>query len=172
MTAPSGAPRALAQALLAAEPLARAMAYAGVALLGAGVLVLMADIAGRKTVGVSVLGTIDLTQLAVMGCVFLAMPLAFLRGAHVGVEFLTDWLPPRALALLEAAVGVLSAAFVGALAWYGAAQARLAWAQGDRSATLALPMILYWVPLVAGLWASAAAALLVALRAAVRARGA
>lgn len=170
MAEPAFASGALGQAIGAAERVAHAMAYAGVALLGTGVLVLMADIAGRKTVGVSVLGTIDLTQLAVMGCAFLAMPLAFLRGAHVGVEFVTDRLPPRALAALECAVGILSVAFVAALAWYGAVQARLAWAQGDRSATLGIPMILYWAPLVAGLAASAAAALLVALRAAVRAQ--
>jgi len=172
MAAPSREPRALAQAHAAAERIARGMAYAGVALLGAGVLVLMADIAGRKTVGISVLGTLDLTQLAVMGCVFLAMPLAFLRGAHVGVEFITDRLPPRALAVLECAVGFLGMAFVAALAWYGARQAHLAWTQGDQSATLGIPMILYWAPLVVGLTASAAAALLVALRAAARARGA
>lgn len=171
MAEPAFASGALGQAIGAAERVARAMAYAGVALLGAGMLVLMVDIAGRKTVGVSVLGTIDLTQLAVMGCVYLAMPLAFLRGTHVGVEFITDRLPPRALAALQCAVAMLGVAFVSALAWYGALQARLAWLQGDQSATLRIPMILYWAPLVAGLAASAVAALLVAVRAAARARG-
>lgn len=167
----AGGSGALGLALGAAERLARGMAYAGVALLAAGMLVLIVDIAGRKTVGASVLGTLDLTQLAVMSCVFLAMPLAFLRGSHVRVEFLTEGLPPRALATLEFAVGLLAAVFIAVLAYYGALQARLAGAQNDVSATLRIPMILYWIPLVAGLAACAVAALLAALRAA-RAHGA
>jgi TRAP-type C4-dicarboxylate transport system permease small subunit len=72
-----------------ADRVARWLAYAGMALLCGAMLVQIADIATRRTLGFSILGTIDLTQLGVMGCVFLAMPLAFLRGTHVGVEFLT-----------------------------------------------------------------------------------
>ncbi|MCX7961654.1 MAG: TRAP transporter small permease subunit [Burkholderiales bacterium] len=170
MSAEAGAAGALARAIAAADRLAGWTAAAGVSVLCAGMLVVIADIAARRALGVSILGTLDLTQLAVMSCVFLAMPLAFLRGAHVGVEFLTDRLAPRALAALECAVGLLCAVFVGALAYHGALQARIAWMHGDRSATLGIPMVLYWAPLVAGLAASALCALLGALAAAARAR--
>jgi len=44
-----------------------ALALIGVLALMAGVAVLMADIATRKTIGFSVLGMIDLTQLAQKG---------------------------------------------------------------------------------------------------------
>ncbi len=162
---------ALGRVRAVAERIARAMACAGVALLGAAILVLIADIVGRRTLGFSVLGTLDLVQLAVMGCVFFAMPLAFLHRTHVGVEFLTERLSARARGKLEAVVGVAVALFVAALAYYGARQAALAWAQGDRSATLRLPMILYWAPLVIGLAASALAAFVAALGPAARAPG-
>ena len=76
-----------------ADRAARWLAYAGMALLCGAMLVIIVDISTRKTLGFSILGTIDLTQLGVMGCVFLAMPLAFLRGTHVGVEFVTDLFP-------------------------------------------------------------------------------
>jgi TRAP-type C4-dicarboxylate transport system permease small subunit len=140
------------------------LAYAGTALLCGAMLVQIADIATRRTLGFSILGVIDLTQLGVMGCVFLSMPLAFLRGTHVAVEFLTDLLPAPALRAVKLGGGLLGAAFMLALAWYGLLQARIALAQGDKSVTLGIPMILYWAPLLVGTLASAAAGLVAAWR--------
>lgn len=141
------------------------LAYAGMALLCSAMLVQIADIATRRTLGFSILGTIDLTQLGVMGCVFLSMPLAFLRGTHVGVEFLTDKLPAPLLRAVKLAAGLTGAAFMLALAWYGMLQAQIALAQGDKSVTLGIPMILYWAPLLVGTLGSAATALAAALAA-------
>lgn len=134
-------------------------------MLCAGVLVLIADICARKTLGFSILGTIDLTQLAVMGCVYLAMPLAFLRGAHVGVEFISDALPAPLTRACKVGAALLSALFLAAIAWYSLGQAKIQFAQGDQSVTLAIPMALYWAPLLVGLAASTLAALLVLARA-------
>ena len=141
------------------------LAYLGMLLLCGAMLVVIADIAARKSIGFSILGTIDLTQLGVMGCVFLSMPLAFLRGTHVGVEFVTDRLPAPLLRALKCVVGLLGAAFMLALAWYGLGQARIQLAQGDVSVTLGIPMILYWVPLLVGCLGSAAAGAIAALAA-------
>ena len=149
----------------AADRAARVLAYAGMVLLCGAMLVVIVDIAARKSIGFSILGTIDLTQLGVMGCVFLSMPLAFLRGTHVGVEFVTDSLPAPLLRALKFAVGLLGAAFMLALAWYGLGQARIQLAQGDVSVTLGIPMILYWVPLLVGCFGSAAAGAIAALAA-------
>jgi TRAP-type C4-dicarboxylate transport system permease small subunit len=146
-----------------ADRAARWLAYTGMALLCGAMLVQIADIATRRTLGFSILGTIDLTQLGVMGCVFLSMPLAFLRGTHVGVEFLTDLLPAPLLGAVKLAAGLIAAAFMLALAWYGLLQAQIALAQGDKSVTLGIPMILYWAPLLLGTLASAATALIAAL---------
>jgi TRAP-type C4-dicarboxylate transport system permease small subunit len=147
-----------------AERLARGLAYAGVAMLCGGVLVLIGDIAARRTLGFSILGTIDLTQLAVMGCVYLAMPLAFLRGAHVSVEFITDAMPAPLARACRVAAALLTTLLLAALAWYSFGQARIGFAQGDRSVTLGIPMILYWAPLLVGLAGSTLAAILVFTR--------
>jgi TRAP-type C4-dicarboxylate transport system permease small subunit len=147
-----------------AERLARGLAYAGVAMLCGGVLVLIADIVARRTLGFSILGTIDLTQLAVMGCVYLAMPLAFLRGAHVSVEFITDAMPAPLARACRVAAALLTTLLLAALAWYSFGQARIGFAQGDRSVTLGIPMILYWAPLLVGLAGSTLAAILVFTR--------
>ena len=134
------------------------------AVLCAGVLVLMADIAARKSLGFSILGTIDLTQLAVMACVYLSMPLAFLRGTHVGVDFVADALPAPLARACGVFAALLTAAFLAAIAWYCFAQARIQFAQGDRSVTLGIPMAWYWAPLLAGLAGSTLASLLVLAR--------
>ena len=138
------------------------LAAAGVALLMLMTLVLMADISTRRTLNFAILGTIDLTQLAVMLAVFFALPLAFLHDSHVNVDFFTSRLPPRALAALNCAVALLSTALLAAIVWFSLGQARIQFAQGDKSMTLGIPMLVYWVPMLLGTALSVLAALLVA----------
>lgn len=148
------------------------LAAAGIALLMLMTLVLMADISTRRTLNFAILGTIDLTQLAVVLAVFFALPLAFLHESNVNVDFFTNRLPPRVLAALNCVVTLLSSALLAAILWYSFVQARIQVAQGDKSMTLGIPMLVYWVPLLFGTALSIAAALLVAAREAVRAAGA
>jgi TRAP-type C4-dicarboxylate transport system permease small subunit len=142
-----------------------ALALIGVLALMAGVAVLMADIATRKTIGFSVLGMIDLTQLAQMACVFLVLPLAFLRRSHISVDFVTDRLPPRALAAVELSSALLGIALLGAILWYSWEQAAIQVAQRDVSVTLGIPMAAYWAPLLLGTALSVLALLLIFLKA-------
>ena len=125
-------------------------AGAGITLLMLMTLVLMADISTRKTLNFAILGTIDLTQLAVMLAVFLALPLAFLHESNVDVDFFTSRLPPRALASLKCAVTLLWTALLIAIAWYSFEQAQIQYAQGDKSMTLGIPMLVYWAPVLFG----------------------
>lgn len=144
-----------------------ALALLGVLALMAGVAVLMVDIASRRTLGFSVLGMIDLTQLAQMACVFLVLPLAFLRRSHISVDFITDRLPPRALAAVELASALLGIALLGAILWYSWEQAAIQHAQRDVSVTLGIPMAAYWAPLLSGFALSLLALLLIALKAVI-----
>ena len=131
----------------------------------AGVAALMVDIAARKTVGFSILGMIDLTQLAQMACVFLVLPLAFLKESHVSVDFITERFPPRLRAAIECFSALLAVALLAAILWYSWGQARIQVSQGDRSVTLGIPMLWYWAPLLAGTLLSIAASVLVFLKA-------
>ena len=99
------------------------LAFAGVLLLMAGVAALMVDICARKTVGFSILGIIDLTQLAQMACVFLVLPLAFLRESHIAIDFITERLPERVRAAIEVGSALLGVALLAALVWYSWGQA-------------------------------------------------
>jgi TRAP-type C4-dicarboxylate transport system permease small subunit len=140
------------------------LAFTGVLLLMIAMLVVMADIVARKWFGFSIQGTIDIQQLAQMACVFLVLPLAFLREANITVDFITDRMPPRTLALLRCAVQVLCALLLAAITWFSAAQAGIQIRNGDRSQTLGIPLALFWVPMLAGSALTVAATLLLALR--------
>ena len=129
------------------------------------VAALIVDIATRKSIGFSILGMVDLNQLAQMACVFLVLPLAFLRESHITVDFVTDRLPARARAAIEALSALLGAALLGAILWFSIGQALIQIRQGDVSQTLGIPMQWYWLPLVLGLALSVLAVLLVAARA-------
>ncbi|MBS0336756.1 MAG: TRAP transporter small permease [Proteobacteria bacterium] len=147
-----------------ADRVALGLALFGVCVLGLATLALMADISMRRTIGVSITGIVDVTQLAQMFCVALAMPMAFLRESHVGVEFITDPLPPRALAAVKAFAHLVGAGFMAAIAWYSLKQTGIQVGQGDKSQTLGWPVAVYWAPLVAGAALSAAASALLAVR--------
>jgi TRAP-type C4-dicarboxylate transport system permease small subunit len=141
------------------------LAFLGVLALMAGVAALMVDIAARKSIGFSILGMIDLTQLAQMACVFLVLPLAFLRESHVSVDFITERFPPRVRAAVECFSALLAIALLVAILWYSWGQAMIQVGQGDRSVTLGVPMLWYWVPLLVGTFLSILASSLVLLKA-------
>lgn len=140
----------------------------GMVALTGTVLISMVDIVGRKLLfGFTVKGIDDIVPLTVMTCVCLAMPLAYLREGHVAVEFTTDSLPPRLLAAVKLLVALITMVFVVGLAWFAYKQARQQVGQGDVSNTLAIPIIVFWAPLVIGLAASIFSCVLLVLRFAV-----
>jgi TRAP-type C4-dicarboxylate transport system permease small subunit len=141
------------------------VAFAGVLALMLAVAALIVDIATRKSVGFSILGMVDLNQLAQMACVFLVLPLAFLRESHITVDFITDRLPARGRAAIEVLSVLCGAALLAAMLWNSVGQALIQLRQGDQSQTLGIPMIWYWAPLVAGTALSLLAVLLVGARA-------
>jgi TRAP-type C4-dicarboxylate transport system permease small subunit len=152
--APAGpAPRLIRIADGACEVLA----HAGMALISLFMILQMIEIVGRKTTGFSILGLSEMGQLLVMSCICLVLPFVFMRDGHIAVEFVTDPLPPRALALLKSVIALASGLFVAALAYYGYGQALLQMAKGDYSPTIGIPIVWYWVPLLLGVSASAAA---------------
>ena len=156
--------RAGSRLVAAADRLGEILAHAGMALLSLFILLQMVDIVGRKTTGFTILGLSEIGQLLVMGCICLVLPLVFIRDGHIGVEFLTDFLPPRALALLKGCVALIGTALVAAFAYFGFGQAELQIAKGDGSPTLHIPIVWFWAPLLVGIAASAAACLVQAFR--------
>ncbi len=152
------------RALRLADGACEALAHAGMVLISLFMVLQIAEIVGRKAIGSSILGLSEIGQLFVMSCICLTWPLVFRRDGHIAVEFVTDRLPPRALALLKSSVGFVGAIFVCALTYYGFGQAQVQIAKGDISPTLHIPILLYWIPLLLGMTASAIACLGQAIR--------
>ncbi|MSQ20789.1 MAG: TRAP transporter small permease [Betaproteobacteria bacterium] len=140
------------------------LAFAGMIMISVAIGASMVDIICRKSIGFSVIGIDDITQLMVMSCICLSMPLAYIREGHVGVEFITDPLPPRALAIIKALVALLTMVFVVFLVRYALGQALQQIDQGNKSSTLAIPIIWFWTPLLIGLGISVIASFTLFIR--------
>ncbi|HZH07001.1 MAG TPA: TRAP transporter small permease [Lautropia sp.] len=128
----------------------RGWASLGVALLLACALLTVADILGRRVLGLSLPGLIDLTQLLIMASVFLCIPFAFEQRANVEVDLLFQQLPRGVRGVLAVCWSVLAALFLLLVAWHVGRAASQVLEYGESSATLAVPMIWYWVPILFG----------------------
>ncbi|MCP5372953.1 MAG: TRAP transporter small permease [Hyphomicrobiales bacterium] len=126
------------------------LAWFGIVLLMAAVVVTTADVILRKTVGFSLEGTVDITQLMVMGAAYTAIPFAFVTRSHVAVAMLTDGLSRRGQAAVQVLAAVLAVGFMAAIATFGWFQAMQEFEYGDSSLTLGIPKIWYWAPLLTG----------------------
>jgi TRAP-type C4-dicarboxylate transport system permease small subunit len=156
--------RAFARVYRAAGHLSRIVAMAGIAMLAGAMAITMADILLRRMFAFAMIGTVDMVQLCIMSTAFLSIPYAFVRGNHVGIEAATDLLPVRALALVKAIVALASFGFMAAVGWFGLEQAELQYGYGDVSQTIAIPILYYWLPLLAGAALSVLATTVLAVR--------
>lgn len=148
----------------ALETITRRLAHAGVGLLILCAVLNSADIATRRTLQLSVVGMVDATQLLVMASAFLCIPLTFLREAQIEVDFVAARWTGRLGAALRCVTALGCGVFMGAVAVAAARATAQAWQHGDQSATLAIPLVWYWAPVVLGCALSALACLAVAVR--------
>ncbi len=133
-----------------AEDVTRAMAWLGLALITGAVAVTVLDVITRRSIGWSVPGLIDITQMLVIGFAFMCIPFSFMRESNVTVDFITDPLPRRILSTVKALAMLTGAVFMSAIAWYSWFRAGQQVENGDVSQTIGIPFIWYWVPLLAG----------------------
>lgn len=147
-----------------ADAATRYAAWFAMALLGAAIVVTVIDVSTRRTIGWSVPGLVDITQLLVMSFVYFSIPFGFMREANVSVDFVTDRLPRRALAFVKGVCALLGAAFMFGITWYSWERAVQQFENGDASQTIGIPFGWYWVPLLSGAAMSVIAALLQAWR--------
>ena len=146
------------------ERLCHAAALFGIACLIGVIGIVVTDIVLRRSLGYTVVGTVDLTQLCVMAAAFWSIPYAFMRNAHVKVDLVTDPLPRRGRALLDGLAALTGFAVLTLLLWMSWDQALLRWQYGDQSQDLGIPMIIYWLFLLSGFVLAAVATLAIALQ--------
>lgn len=141
----------------------RFLALAGTLAFLAAVGLTIVDIGLRSVSTGTVSGVVDLGQLCVITGAMLAIPYGFMTDQHVAIDLFTDQLPVKVQVFLRIIAALLGAVFLSGVFWFSLQQAFIEHAGGDRSQTIGIPMIWYWVPFLIGVGLSIIATLAVAL---------
>lgn len=128
----------------------------------AGLLVMMGvtivDVTMRVTLGKLVLGSVELVELALVVVVFLALPEATLARAHVTVDVIDQYVSVRTRRRLRRGAALVCGILLTVTAWRTVPPALDVIEIGDLTTDLKLSLIWYWLPIVVGFVAAAAAA--------------
>ena len=122
------------------------------------VLLTVADVVLRTFFGYPIRGMLELIELGLACTIFIALPAVFLREEHLVVDVLRR---SRPLDLAGAAVSLVVLAVMG---WHMLPNARSMIEFGDVTSDLSIPRLWYWVPVLFGVVASAAATLFFVFR--------
>jgi len=98
------------------------------------------DVVGRKFLGHSVFGSLELTELAMLVLIFTALPVATLAGQQIYFDLFDAWLPRGARRWQRLLGNLLSAGFLAAAGWFVLGKAGNTKAMGDITAQLAIPI--------------------------------
>lgn len=90
----------------------------------------------------------EVSRLAFVWAVFLAIPLGIKRGSHVGMELLTGWLPGGARRGLFRLVSLFAMVLMAVVAWQAAILVRNQW--DEPMSTLDVSVGLFMLPLAIG----------------------
>ncbi|WP_428099165.1 TRAP transporter small permease [Candidatus Rariloculus sp.] len=122
-------------------------------------LVTIVDVTMRSALNELVLGTVELVQLALVATVFLALPETLLRGEHITVDVIDHALSHTALRRLRRTAALATLLLAAVLAWRAIPPALDTITIGDLTTDLGISLFWYWLPLIIGAVAGAAAAL-------------
>jgi TRAP-type transport system small permease protein len=127
--------------------------------LAAMVLLTVADVALRALFSYPLRGMLELIELGLACTVFLGLPAVFLRRGHLVVDVIDQVAPASLVRVLDLAGAVVSFGVLAVMAWQMLPVARAMYEFGDVTSDLSIPKIYYWIPVLLGVLASAAATL-------------
>lgn len=127
-------------------------------------LLTVADVALRALVNRPIAGTFDLIQLGLACTIYLALPAVFLRDEHLVVDVIDHFAGARAVRVLDWIGVAVSLGVLVLMLWQMVPLARDMQEFGDVTADLSIPKIVYWIPVLVGVGASALAALVFLFR--------
>lgn len=127
-------------------------------------LVTVADVFLRNLFDKPIYGSVELVQGTLVYMVFLGIPETFVRGGHVTVDIADHLFGPRVIDWFRTFARLCSLVFLAAMLWTMAGRARDAYAFGDKTSDLAIPLIAFWAPMLLGTVCSIIALCLPALR--------
>ena len=131
---------------------AAACGWIAAAALAAMMLLTVTDVVLRAVFDRPIRGTLEIVELLLACTFFLALPASFLRGEHIVVDIVDNmavarrWVP-----LLKRLAGLLGVLLMAVMAWQGWIAARDTLVFKDVTSDLSLPVIWYWIPVLAGM---------------------
>jgi TRAP-type C4-dicarboxylate transport system permease small subunit len=128
------------------------------------VLLTVADIVLRAFFSYPIQGMLELIELGLACTIFLALPAVFLRDEHLVVDVIDYFARPRLVGLLDLVGALVSLGVLVVMAWQMLPLARTMHEFGDVTSDLSIPKIWYWIPVLVGVIASAAATVVFILR--------
>jgi TRAP-type C4-dicarboxylate transport system permease small subunit len=132
--------------------------------LAAMVLLTVADVLLRAFFNYPLRGMLELIELGLACTVFLGLPAVFLRDANLVVDVVDQLARASVVRRLRLLGALLSLALLSVMAWQMLPLARGMYEFGDVTSDLSIPKIYYWIPVLLGVVASAAASLALILR--------
>ena len=128
------------------------------------VLLTVADIFLRAFFRLPIQGMLELIELGLACTIFLALPAVFLRDEHLVVDVIDHVARPGIVRLLDLAGALVSLGVLVVMAWQMLPLARTMHEFGDVTSDLSIPKLWYWIPVLLGVIASAAATLVFIIR--------
>jgi TRAP-type C4-dicarboxylate transport system permease small subunit len=127
-------------------------------------LVTVADVVLRATVSIPIRGTAELVEFGLACAIFFGLPAVFLRDEHLVVDVIDHFASTRLVRLLDLLGALISLGVLAVMGWQMLPVARSMYEFGDVTSNLSIPKIYYWVPVLLGVFASAAAVAYFAVR--------
>jgi TRAP-type C4-dicarboxylate transport system permease small subunit len=122
------------------------------------------DVVGRALDILYLRGVLELANMTLVFLAFLTLPQSFIQGGHIFIEIATKKLPARVNQLIDAFWLVITALFLGLIAWCTFKMAIDLYTLEEVSLDLELPLYIFWIPAAIGLTLSFITALWMAFR--------
>ena len=141
--------------------MSRAASYGSAIFLAAMMLITVADVTLRAVANLPITGAYDLVQLFLVGTIFLSIPEVFQRDENIVIDFIDHVAACTIIDLLRLIARLAALTFLLMLAWRMIGPAIDAVRFHDVSPDLSVPMIVYWVLMIAGVLLSLLSAVLI-----------
>ena len=147
-----------------ADRLPRLLANVAAAALIVMLAVTVCDVLLRNLFNRPILGTTEIVQLTLVYVVFLGIPETFLRRSHVTVDVADHLFRASTIRRFDLIGEVAALVLMVVMLWTMWNNARDAYEMGDTTSDLAIPLSLFWGPMLLGGACSILALLLLTVR--------
>ena len=126
-------------------PLNKYLNYIGMAIVFLMMMLTVADVIGRKFVGIipgfqPIPGSYELTEFMLVAMIFAALGFAQIKGDHISIDVLMSRFPKRTQNIIDTVVYVISAALAATVGYRGFVYGQRLMQEGDYSGILHIPV--------------------------------